>query len=523
MIIEKNQVFGDTTDLKEIKFSPDGGMLKNFFQNLYANPHYAVIREYAANMQDSNPSGRKNIISFVEGNSFSGESNYISFRDFGSGISLEFLDGDFLLIGRSTKTTDNEAIGGFGVGRFCGFAVTELIKFISYYNGKKYTTELTLSDKGYGRTPILEEPTDEENGLEVIVYIDEDFNNYRKYLKYLFMLNIEFNPLLENFPIKYQEYEEYIVLESTEAIIAMNNKIAYIDPDRWKYNWRGIVRRIIPKVNVEPTLERERLKDDIHYNYYYNLHAEVLLKDVESIYDVPDLSVINIDSVRNLITTSSRYYDIDLKKVVKSAIGRRKDYIVYKYHRKTGITKLDDLIQKWVDELPTIEPKRNLGTGTSNYVLVYELQNRKLTSRKQFCTYNLVYIRRDLFDVSYLKLFPEYNFIDNCNLKNVEYLTQEQFEQKELERLELATLWKKFPEKVVALNNLYNDTGGIDELKKFTMYHYEVKKHFDNDILKKELFDMYNKYNLFIDIKVVAGKPKFKTLIELCLATLSRN
>lgn len=505
MIIEKNQVYGNT-DLKEIKFSPDGGMLKNFFQNLYANPHYAVMREYAANMQDSNPSGRKNIISFVEGNAFAGESNYISFRDFGSGISPEFLDGDFLLIGRSTKTTDNQAIGGFGVGRFCGFAVTEIIRFISYYNGNKYTTELTLSKDGYGRTPILQEPTDEENGLEVIVYIDENFINYEKYMKYLFMLNIDYI-----FPISYEEYDEYIVLKSSENILAMNNKIAYID-ESWRH------RRIIPKVNVEPTIERERLKNHIDYNYYYNLHAEVLLKDVESIYDIPDLSVIGINSIYDLITTSSRYYDIDLKKVVKSAIGRRKDYIVYKYHRKTGITKLDALIQKWVDELPTIELKRNLGTGTSNYVLVYVLQDRKLTSKKQFCTNNLVYIRRDLFDIVYLKLFPEYNFIDNCNLKNVEYLTQEQFEQKELERLELATLWVKFPKEVISLSNLYNYTDGIDELKKFTLNYYSIKKYFINKELEEELFKLYNKYEMFIDIRIEEGKDKFKALIDKCLA-----
>ena len=88
-----------------------------FTKNVYSNPIGTVVREITSNCFDSHVEAGVNAPVRIK-KSFDGETNthYISFIDYGVGMSPDRVENVYGVYFESTKRVDNTQIGGFGIG-----------------------------------------------------------------------------------------------------------------------------------------------------------------------------------------------------------------------------------------------------------------------------------------------------------------------------------------------------------------------------------------------------------------------
>ena len=133
----------------------------------YSNPEMAFIRETCSNAYDAHTAAGTEDTPF-DIHLPSNFSPYIEIRDYGTGISEEFMLNRYVSVGDSTKRKSNTEIGGFGIGRLSFLIVTQQAAITSYYNGVKYGYTCR-----YNENQVLvisqtdKRPTTEPNGLRL--------------------------------------------------------------------------------------------------------------------------------------------------------------------------------------------------------------------------------------------------------------------------------------------------------------------------------------------------------------------
>lgn len=169
----------------EITLSPEANMMifKMFSRNIYSNPIGSIVREITSNCFDSHIEAGVNFPVIVrKGFEPESEMHYISFIDFGVGLSPSRIKNIFSVMFSSTKRADNEQIGGFGVGsktplaykRSTGLGDNEYDNsyyILTNYNNVKYYYQVYEGNNGPKISLLHEEPTTERNGTEVRVPI----------------------------------------------------------------------------------------------------------------------------------------------------------------------------------------------------------------------------------------------------------------------------------------------------------------------------------------------------------------
>lgn len=141
---------------------------------IYSDKILAVVREYICNALDEHK--KHNIDRAVEvGIRDEDGSNIFFVRDFAKGLSENDIRNVFGMYFRSTKSSNNEQIGGFGIGSKAAHSYTDTFYVKSYHNGvcSLYACALGGGDTGVPVGHILkvsESPT-EETGLEVYLEI----------------------------------------------------------------------------------------------------------------------------------------------------------------------------------------------------------------------------------------------------------------------------------------------------------------------------------------------------------------
>ena len=141
---------------------------------IYSDKIRAVVREYACNALDEHR--KHNIERAVEiGLRKDGDSNIFFVRDFAKGLSEHDIRNVFGMYFRSTKSGDNEQIGGFGIGSKAAHSYTDTFYVKSYHDGKCTLYACALGGGGTGVPvghilKVGESPT-QETGLEVYLEI----------------------------------------------------------------------------------------------------------------------------------------------------------------------------------------------------------------------------------------------------------------------------------------------------------------------------------------------------------------
>jgi hypothetical protein len=189
------QAVESTSPIRKMRLSENAQSMvfQLFTKNVYSNPIGTVVREITSNCFDSHVEAKVNAPVIIK-KIFEKETNshYISFIDFGVGMSPERVYDIYGVYFESTKNMDNTQIGGFGIGgktplaykRSTGLGETEYdnsFYVITNYNGTRY---YYLVYEG-ADTPVIsllhDEPTTEHNGTEVrIPVLEKDAENFAK-------------------------------------------------------------------------------------------------------------------------------------------------------------------------------------------------------------------------------------------------------------------------------------------------------------------------------------------------------
>lgn len=141
---------------------------------IYSDKILAVVREYICNALDEHK--KHDIDRAVEvGIRDEDGSNIFFVRDFAKGLNENDIRNVFGMYFRSTKSGNNEQIGGFGIGSKAAHSYTDTFYVKSYHNGvcTLYACALGGGDTGVPVGHILkvsESPT-KETGLEVYLEI----------------------------------------------------------------------------------------------------------------------------------------------------------------------------------------------------------------------------------------------------------------------------------------------------------------------------------------------------------------
>lgn len=161
--------------------------------NLYSNPVGSMIRELSTNAYDAHIMVGKKDEPFVITLPNSLEPTF-KIRDFGPGLSEQSVFSIYTTFFESTKTESNDMVGCLGLGSKSPFGVADSFTITSYHGGTKTIYSAFLND---ARIPSIAKfasfPSDEENGLEIEVAVNED--NFRTF-------NKEVNNQLKYFKVK---------------------------------------------------------------------------------------------------------------------------------------------------------------------------------------------------------------------------------------------------------------------------------------------------------------------------------
>lgn len=133
----------------------------------YSDPEMAFIRETSSNAYDAHIAAGTEDTPFDIHIPTSFEP-HVEIRDYGTGLSKEFMLEKYTQVGHSTKRESNSQIGGFGIGRLSFLIVTEQAAITSYYQGRKYSYTVNYDAQGQLLISLTDErETDEPNGLRL--------------------------------------------------------------------------------------------------------------------------------------------------------------------------------------------------------------------------------------------------------------------------------------------------------------------------------------------------------------------
>jgi len=184
-----------STGTKKMRLSENAQSMvfQLFTKNIYSNPIGTVVREITSNCFDSHiEAGVKAPVLIKK--SFDNQTNthYISFIDYGVGMSTDRVDNIYGVYFESTKRTDNTQIGGFGIGgktplaykRPTGHGQGEYdnsFYVITVFNKMKYFYCIFEGEESPVISLLHSEPTNEHNGTEVrIPVLEKDLDTFSK-------------------------------------------------------------------------------------------------------------------------------------------------------------------------------------------------------------------------------------------------------------------------------------------------------------------------------------------------------
>jgi Histidine kinase-, DNA gyrase B-, and HSP90-like ATPase len=278
--------FGSPTQTTICTISLDGGLMRTLVSGLYSDGPKTVIREIIANALDSHiAAGKKDTA--IEVWMPTQIDSYFTVRDFGTGMTDEFIREKYSALSYSSKKEDNTQTGAFGVGSKSPFAISDnfsircfdksgFVRLYSiYFNEKQqiavdlmYTSKAKSADRA------------ELGGVEVRVPIGGNIN-YKTMLNALkaqqiiyFDKNIKWDGVSKNNVTEWQRYTD---------IATVANGAIFLGKLNYTYAYRGetFVRQgsaVYPLTYKQLELLPSTTKDIIN---------QILINKTDLIFDVP--------------------------------------------------------------------------------------------------------------------------------------------------------------------------------------------------------------------------------------------
>lgn len=228
-----------TTGQKKMRLSENASSMvfQLFTKNVYSNPIGTVVREITSNCFDSHVEAGINApVRIKKFKDATTNTTYISFIDYGVGMSPDRVENIYGVYFESTKRVDNTQIGGFGIGGKTPLAYKRSIGngdneydnsffVITTYNGVKYFYCIYEGTESPIISLLYEEETTEGNGTEVrIPVLEKDIESFaREMVKQLYYFE---NIIFEGFEDTYQATtltNDYQIIKGDTFLFRVDN------------------------------------------------------------------------------------------------------------------------------------------------------------------------------------------------------------------------------------------------------------------------------------------------------------
>lgn len=210
-------------------------------ENLYTNPHKAIVRELVCNAVDAHQSvGNTNPYYIQAPSKF--DPTFI-LRDFGPGLNGQEIDQYLNTLYESSKGSTNDQIGGFGLGSKSPFALVPSFFLTSYKDGMEYKCFWYRDEEGI---PVLKiqstSETTEPNGLKYIISFAEkdvdlitsacktelfNLTLLPKFLSNINDVSTEYDIWEDSKLKKLEEEKEYTIYSSANALLFSDSQRYY--------------------------------------------------------------------------------------------------------------------------------------------------------------------------------------------------------------------------------------------------------------------------------------------------------
>lgn len=233
---QNEAILSNVGEIGEFRIRNSAKAFSILSSGLYANKVRAIIRELSCNAVDSHAAAGKSDIPF-ELHLPSAFEPYFSVRDFGTGLSHDQVTQIYTTYFESTKTASNEFIGALGLGSKSPFAYTDNFAVTAIQDGKKGIYSAFINGEGVPSVALMmQEDTDEPNGVEVKFSVESDFRRFKDEAKNVF-LHFKLKPNVLGVgsfafePISY-EMENlipgvHVYASSNKSSVAVMGNIAY--------------------------------------------------------------------------------------------------------------------------------------------------------------------------------------------------------------------------------------------------------------------------------------------------------
>lgn len=180
-VLSNNQAQTTTGGVKKMRLSEDAQSMvfQLFTKNVYSNPIGTVVREITSNCFDSHEeAGVKTPVVIKKSYDETSDTHYISFIDYGVGMSPDRVENVYGVYFESTKRNTDDQIGGFGIGgktplaykRSTGQGEGEYDNsffVITNFEGKQYYYTIFEGAEAPEFVLLDTQDTDERNGTEI--------------------------------------------------------------------------------------------------------------------------------------------------------------------------------------------------------------------------------------------------------------------------------------------------------------------------------------------------------------------
>jgi len=266
--------------------------------NIYESPKESMVKELISNSLDVHV--ENNVTKPIEITLPNTFNNLFIIRDFGTGLSKEFMTTKYTQVGFSTKEENELSLGAYGIGRLSPLAYTDVYYIDSYYEYIHSKYMLTVYDEGAKKKVSLlnlgEWASNEPSGLKVSIPIkEEDYYTIesivREHCRYLHNQP----PLINGKPVELvpkiiEGNDWYITYAFSNCIVGliggMPNKLKDITDytkstynERYTYNRLGLVINIpIGGVNqtASKDIQRTKFTENTITKLLYKVKAEII-------------------------------------------------------------------------------------------------------------------------------------------------------------------------------------------------------------------------------------------------------
>jgi hypothetical protein len=159
----------------EAKIKSSRKLFDFFSDGVYSNKPVAICRELVANAIDSHVAAGKPTEPVRVTLPTELDPTFMV-QDFGTGMTEDFIFERYLVYAEgSTKDTNNQAIGGFGIGKAAVFSYTDQFSLVSNVDGVKGVYSVFINDDGIPSiTQVGATTTDEPNGVSISFPVETD-------------------------------------------------------------------------------------------------------------------------------------------------------------------------------------------------------------------------------------------------------------------------------------------------------------------------------------------------------------